>query len=241
MTDAGKGLNDDLVEMLQAMRQAERDIFGALDPVSRDSPMRPNDWSPKDHQAHLTAWKARQAQRFAAAREGVEIPAVHDGGETDELNAEFQAARADWAWDAVQAEADQVGAQLETEIGATDPDLIAGSERLLAGTLGNGAFHAMTHFGWLVEADVGVDAARVSEYVDEVVGQIRASSLPRSEIGASIYNAACFRALHGQLDPARELLREAFQLDPELVTFSREDDDLIELRDEIDQLAQSGN
>ena len=115
--------------------------------------------------------------------------------------------------------------------------MIARSERLLAGTLGNGAFHAMTHFGWLVEADVGVNADRVSEYVDEVVAQIRASRLPPSEVGTSIYNAACFRALHGQLDPARELLREAFQLDPELVTFSKQDDDLIELRDELDELA----
>ena len=203
--------------------------------------MRPNDWSPKDHQAHLTAWKARQARRFAAAREGIEIPAVHDAGETDELNAEFQAARADWTWDAVVAEADQVSDQLQSEISATDPELIARSERLLDGTLGNGAFHAITHFGWLVEADVGVRADRVSEYVDEVVGQIRASRLPQSEVGASIYNAACFRALHGQLDQARELLREAFQLDPELVTFSREDEDLIELRDQIDELAQSGS
>ncbi len=60
------------------------------------------------------------------------------------------------------AEADQVSGQLESEIGATDPDLIAGSERLLGGTLGNGAFHAMTHFGWLVDAEIGVDADRVS-------------------------------------------------------------------------------
>ncbi len=138
------------------MRRAERDIFGALDGAVRDSPMRPNDWSPKDHQAHLTAWKARQARRFASAREGIEIPTVHDGDETDELNAEFQEARADWTWDAVTAEADQVSTQLENEIRETDPDLIAGSERLLAGTLGNGAFHAMTHFGWLVDADIGV-------------------------------------------------------------------------------------
>ena len=159
--------------------------------------------------------------------EGIEIPAISDGDETDELNAEFQAARADWAWDAVAAEADQVSGQLESEIRETDPDLIARSERLLAGTLGNGAFHAMTHFGWLVDADIGVDADRVSEYVDEVVGHVRASRLPPSEIGAGIYNAACFRALHGQLDQARELLREAFQLDPELVAFSKQDDDLI--------------
>ncbi len=219
------------------MRQAERDVFGGLDPSVRDAPIRPGDWSAKDHQAHLTAWKGRQAHRFAAARHGVEAPSVSDGGETDEINAELQAARADWAWDAVVAEADQVSGQLEIEIRETDPDLIAGSERLLGGTLGNGAFHAMTHFGWLVDAEIGVDPDRVSQYVDEVVEQLRASRLPPSEVGAGIYNAACFRALSGQADEARELLREAFQLDPELVEWSKQDDDLIKMRDQLDELA----
>jgi hypothetical protein len=233
----GSPLNDDLVEMLRAMRRAERDVFGGLDPSVRVAPLRPGDWSPKDHQAHLTAWKARQARRFAAARQGVEIPSVSDGGETGDLNAELQAARADWAWEAVVAEADQVSGQLETEIRETDPDLIAHSERLLRGTLGNGAFHAMTHFGWLIDAEIGADADRVSEYVGEVVEQFRASRLPPSDAGAGIYNAACFRALRGQLDVARELLREAFQMDPELVAWSKQDDDLIALRDQLDELA----
>lgn len=135
----------------------------------------PADWSPKDHQAHLTAWKARQARRYAAARQGTEIPAVHDGDETDELNAELQATRADWTWDALVAEADQVSELLEMEIRDTDPALIAQSEPLLGGTLGNGAFHAMTHFGWLVDADIGIDAVRVSEYADQAIAQIRDS------------------------------------------------------------------
>jgi hypothetical protein len=230
-------VHDDLVDMLRAMRRAEGDVFASLERSVRDSPIRPGDWSPKDHQAHLTAWKARQVRRFAAARQGVEIPAVEEGGETDELNAELQASRAAWDWNAVVAEADQVSQQLETEIRKTDPDLIARSERLLAGTLGNGAFHALTHFGWLVDADIGVDADRVSDYVDQVVGQLRASQLPQSETGSGIYNAACFRALRGQLDVACELLREAFRLDPELVAWSKQDDDLIAVRDQLDELA----
>ena len=57
MASTGDPLIAALVDQLQAMRQAERDIFGGLDPQVRDRPLRPNDWSPKDHQAHLTAWK----------------------------------------------------------------------------------------------------------------------------------------------------------------------------------------
>ena len=41
-----------LVAQLRAMREAEREIFGSIEPGVRDRPIRPNDWSPKDHQAH---------------------------------------------------------------------------------------------------------------------------------------------------------------------------------------------
>src|SRR6187397_99790 len=95
-----------LVEQLEAMRAAERDVFGALDPEVRDRPMRPGDWSPKDHQAHLTAWKKIQSERIQAAARGEKLAA--DARETDERNAELQALRADWTWDDIAREADEV-------------------------------------------------------------------------------------------------------------------------------------
>ncbi|MGH2457181.1 MAG: TPR end-of-group domain-containing protein [Candidatus Limnocylindria bacterium] len=229
-------LHDDLVAMLRDMRQAERDVFGSLDPAVRDAPLRPGDWSAKDHQAHLTAWKARQARRYALFRAGQELPPV-EGDETDALNAELQAARADWTWDGIVDEADQVGEQLIAEILATDPALIAGSERLLGGTFGNGAFHAMTHFGWLVEAGIGVDPGRVRRYLDEVSGLVRGGSLPEREVGTALYNIACVHAMAGELEAARSLLPEAFGLRPDLVDFARTDSDLTRLHAELDDLA----
>ena len=99
-----------LAAQLRATRDAERDLFNALDPEVRDRPMRPGDWSPKDHQAHLTAWRAIQANRIHAARLGEPIPT--DVREDDEINAELQATRADWSWDATAAEADEVSERL---------------------------------------------------------------------------------------------------------------------------------
>ena len=119
------------------------------------------------------------------------------------------------------AEADDVSDQLEIEIRETDPELIARSDRLLGGTLGNGAFHAMTHFGWLVDADIGVDADRVSAYVDELSGSFVPAGCHEADAGAGIYNAACFRALQGQRDAARDLL-PSVRLDPELVAWSKQ-------------------
>jgi hypothetical protein len=228
-------LIDQLVEMLTLTRDAERDVFGALDPDVRDRPLREGDWSPKDHQAHLTAWKGRQADRFEAARTHSDLPEWQD--EEDEINARLQAQRADWTWDALAEEADAVSERLLNEVRAADPELIRTGERLLDGTFGNGAFHAQQHFIWLLAADIGLDEARVMAFVDAIEHLIRTSDLPDRDRGTAIYNSACFHALAGRLDRARTLLREAFPLRSDLVDFAREDGDLVELRDEIDALA----
>jgi hypothetical protein len=229
---------DSLVALLRATREAEREVFGALDPTVRDQPMRPGDWSPKDHQAHLTAWKARQANRFAAGRRGEE-PGQTPDGETDAINAELQAARADWTWDAIVEEAEEVSERLIREVSATDPESIAKYDQLIGGSFGiPGPFHAMTHFGWLEEAKIGVDPERLAAFIEELRVVVDDGGLPPVDSGTALYNIACYHALGGRLDEARALLREAFQLRPDLAEYSLEDTDLTALRGELEALAQ---
>ena len=223
-----------LLEQLQAMRAAERDIFGSLDPEVRDRPMRPNDWSPKDHQAHLTAWKGRQADRIRAARRGEEL--ATDDREDDEINAELQLLRADWPWEEIVAEADEVSKQLEDEIWAAGSAVLTTSGRLVTGIFGNGPFHAMTHFGWLVDAGIGVEEERVAAFVDSQERLLDAVALPDGDRGVAVYNLACALAVAGRLDRARPLLRVAFRLRPDLAEFAASDPDLTGLRDELPSL-----
>jgi hypothetical protein len=227
---------DSVVALLRVTREAERDIFGSLDPEVRDRPLRPGDWSPKDHQAHLTAWKARQANRFAAARSGAE-PGQTPDGETDAINAELQAARADWSWDAIVEEAEDVSERLIREISATSPETFKEFPLLIGGASGNGPFHAISHFGWLEEANVGVDPERVSAFIEQVQAVIEEGGLPEADAGTALYNIACFHALGGRLDEARPLLRRAFQMRPDLAKFSLGDTDLTALRGELEALA----
>jgi hypothetical protein len=229
-------LTGTLVALLRSMREAERDVFGTLAPEVRDRPLREGDWSPKDHQAHLTAWKARQANRYASARAGTEAAELSEE-EILSINAEQQAARADWDWIAISQEADEVGERLIREISAADPEELAKSERLVQGTLGNGPFHAMEHFGWLREASVGADEARIAAYLAETQRIVDDGHLPEHDAATTAYNMACFQALAGNLDAARPLLRRAFGLDPELADFAGQDTDLTALRDELDALA----
>jgi hypothetical protein len=217
------------------MRVAEREIFGSLEPEIRDRPMRPNDWSPKDHQAHLTAWKGIQAGRIRATARGETPPFT--GRETDEVNAELQATRADWSWPQVAGEADEVSERLEAEIRAAGSAMLIASGGLIGGIFGNGSSHAITHFGWLVDAGVGVDESRVATFVDDHERLIDVDALPDFDRGVGLYNVACAHAVAGRLDRARPFLREAFRLRPDLAEFAKEDPDLVGLRDELPSLA----
>jgi hypothetical protein len=232
MTNGGDDeLVSALVEQLRAMREAEREIFGSIEPEVRDRPMRPNDWSPKDHQAHLTAWKEIQAERLRALASGDAPPFT--GRETDEINAELQATRSGWAWDAIADEADKVTDELVAEIEHAGPSMIKETEGLVGQVFGNGAAHALTHFGWLVQADVGVNEQRVAAFVDEHERHLASPGLSDSDRGVGLYNLACAHAVAGRLDRARPLLRTAVTLRPDLAEFAKEDPDLVELREEL--------
>jgi hypothetical protein len=224
-----------LVEQLEAMRTAERDVFGALNPEVRDRPMRPGDWSPKDHQAHLTAWKKIQSERIQAAARGEQLAA--DARETDERNAELQALRADWPWDEIAREADEVGDQLVADIRAAGSELLTSREGMVGQIYGNSASHATTHFIWLSDAGIGVDSQRIEAFLDDHERQLREAPLADYDRAVGLYNVACAHAVAGRLDRARPLLRAAFGIRPDLAEFASGDPDLVALLDELPSLA----
>jgi hypothetical protein len=235
-------MNDDsllgaLALTIATARSAERDLFGGLDPATLERPIREGDWNPKDFQAHLTAWKARQADRFAAIREGRETPPSMEDREEDALNAELRATRIDWDWAAVVVEADAVADRLIDELGRVDPNSLRASERLMTGTFGNGVLHTLTHVRWLREAGVPLDRARVAVFENEALRVLDSAAIPEVARAAGIYDLACYHVLSGSPYLARKLLRDAFRLDPELVQFSRTDEELVSIRDDLGGLA----
>ena len=235
MTD--ENLPEALAKTIETTRTAERDLFGGLDEAVLERPIRVGDWNPKDFQAHLTAWKSRQADRYAAVREGRELPPPMEDQEEDALNAELRATRIDWDWAAIVDEADSVVDRLIAEIRQADPDVLRASDRLIPGTFGNGVLHTLTHARWLVDAGVPLDRARMAAFEDEALHVVSAAAIPEKGRAVGLYDIACYHALSGSPDIARSLLRDALRLDPELVEYSRTDEELVSIRDEIDDPA----
>jgi hypothetical protein len=229
-------LRTGLTEALRASRATERDVFAALDASKRDAPAADGGWSSKDVQTHLSAWRQRQVDRMAAAREGRDEPALA-AAETDEKNAIFHAERAAWPWDRVAADADATADALIAEVEAASDETLAG-DRVAGSIMGNGSEHTLVHLA-PVAARVGREAslldlaAAIGSIVDRGGWPSRAAAYAR-------YNLACFYALSDRLDEARQLLRQAFSQQEELREFAPKDDDLIALRDEIPGLAANG-
>jgi hypothetical protein len=230
-------LTDALATTIETARSAERDLFGGLDQAVLERPIRPGDWNPKDFQAHLTAWKGRQAERYARRREGLEPLPTIEGEEEDAINAELRLARIDWAWPAIVDEADTVAERLIDEVRQADPDVLRASDRLISGTFGNGVLHTLTHVRWLLEAGVPLDGARLSAFAVAARTVFDAPAIPEKARAVGLSDLGCHHALSGAPDLARTLVREAFRLDPDLVEFGKTDADLVSIREDLDDLA----
>ncbi len=232
MTDTTE-LRTELIENLRVCRDAERAIFAALDPVTRDAPGPDGGWSPKDNLAHLAAWRNRQATKMAALRTGLPEPALPGDG-LDETNAIFHAERARWTWDQVDADADaSLDALIAAITAAGDDDLV--EQKILGSIMGDGPEHDLGHLA-PIAATVGM-SDRVRDLADRTQDMLDHGIWPDRAAAYARYNLACFRALAGDLDAARALLRVALPGQEELQALAPNDDDLIALRDEMPSLA----
>jgi len=233
-------LRVDLVEMLHATREAERDLYATLDADARDEPATIGEWSAKDVRGHLSAWRAIEARRLlvAAGVEDVDTTGDPDSADPEEdANARLQAERADWSWDAVTAEADASVAALVDAVQQSSDEALCECNDAIAGVGANGVNHALAHLSDI--ANLAGDTERFDAFAAEMERFVSRSHLPPRDSGVLLYNLACHRALAGQLDDARRLLRNAFVRRGDLVDFAAGDPDLKALNGELDQLATS--
>ncbi len=243
-TVGGGSLHGDLVEMLEATRDAERAIYGLLDPDVRDAPRTIGDWSAKDVLAHLASWREVETERLRTGwrdRQAAGTPgssSENEAGETeDDVNARVQAERSSWSWERVAQNAEASIDALEEAIGATSPENLERSENAVAGIGANGANHALGHLPEVADlagpgAQPHLDAFEAR--IEAILGRGRIAD---RDAGVMLYNLACTASLTGRLDDARRLIGAALRRRPDLQDWALEDPDLVAIRHEIPGLA----
>jgi hypothetical protein len=232
-------LHSDLIEMLQATRSAERDLYSRLAADVRDAPASIGEWSAKDVLAHIAAWRAVEARRLEAragraSPEHAADPALDDP--VDESNALLHAQRADWPWEAVDREADASVQALVAAFGLSSNDILCECpDGIVAGNGANAANHSMAHLSDIATLAGGL--ARYDAFAEQLEGILARGHLPPRDSGVMLYNIGCHHALSGDLDQARRLMRSAFAHRHDLLESALEDSDLVVLNTELVELA----
>ena len=206
-------LRSGLIDSLRACRDAERTIFAALDPTVRDAPGPDGGWSPKDHLAHLSAWRNRQATKMAALREGRPEPdGTGRGARRDERDLPRGTRRLDLGCR---------GRRRRRHRGRPDRRDPGGERRGAARPEGPRPDHGRRPGARRrpPRADrrksVGLED-RVLALAATTRAIIDGGGWPDVSAAYARYNLACFHAQGGRLDEARALLRQALPEDESL-------------------------
>jgi hypothetical protein len=203
----------------------------------RDAPATIGEWSAKDVLAHIAAWRAIEARRLEA-RAGQPAmttdPALDDP--IDEANAHLHAEYAEWSWEKVDAEADASTEALISAFGHNSTDILCECpDGIVAGNGANAANHSMGHLSDIAQMTDGLD--RYGAFANEIERILARGHLPPRDSGVMLYNIGCHRALAGELDEARRVLRGAFAHRHDLLEPALEDSDLVALSSELMELA----
>ena len=230
-------LQADLIAMLQATRSAERDLFALLDHDAVTAPGAVGEWSAKDVQMHLAAWRAIEARRLVATLQGRPFDESDPGPDApvDETNAELSAKHTHLAWTDAEREADASVDALVGVIGISSTESLCECDGTTAGIGANGVNHAIAHLSDIATLTGG--QLRYDVLARQLEAILHRGHLPPRDSGVLLYNIACHYALSGELDEARRMLRTAFAQRRDLLDVAQDDPDLAAIRDDIPSLA----
>ena len=224
-----------LIELVERAFAQEQAVVAKLAEDERSTPGQPDRWGPKDVIAHLAGWNARLADNLAAAASGGELKQYDD---YEAVNArefiEYQ--HRPWpevmerAADARRQLIEQVQSRSEAELRGTQTLPWQGDRPLWRYIVGNGFVHPISHLAPIL-AEHG-EPAFATELQEQAATWLRELDESKDWQGVVQYNLACHYALIGETDRAVEKLAQAFELHPTLVQASKQDSDLVSIRDE---------
>jgi tetratricopeptide (TPR) repeat protein len=232
MTDTS--YKDKLKKLVADVRAEEQALWDSLSDEERNAAGEIDCWAPKDHLAHATFWTERLVTQLLAATGGEPPHKIEDFQKTNE---EVYEANKDRGWEDVLAWATEVSRQFHTALEAASEEMLedtegsegTGGRPLWQNVAFTGVYHPMDHVAnlYLERGDFeGAQALR--ERVSEGMAALDESDTWQ---GTTKYNLACFYALHDKPQQALTLLKIALKRAPNLIEWSKQDDDLDSLRE----------
>ncbi len=220
-----------LVALLREGNEIQQAYVAVLSVEERDATGTPERWSSKDLVAHLTGWKARRLLQLDAVLRGEEAP-VFDLDETNARTWDEQQRR---SWDDILAEEARVAPAMAgciermpvADLTAMDryPLPLQPAALQLARP---GYTHIVGHL-----AEHYIERGEMERAITlRQAAAVALDAFPEFPIMAAAphYNLACCYALTRQPERALTELRRALALNPALIEYAREDDDLVSLR-----------
>lgn len=231
MTDSTK--KDKLAKLLADVRAEEQALWDSLRDEERNAAGIIDHWAPKDHLAHSTFWTERMVARLQAATGGEPPESIEDYQKT---NDEVFEANKNRTWEDILAWATEINRQFHTALDAVSEEVLENT----TGSAGTGGrplwqnialsmHHPMHHI-----ADIYLERGdfQSAQSLQERVAE-RLAALDDSDAwqGTMQYNLACFFALHDKPQRALSLLKIAFKRAPNLIEWSKQDNELDSLRE----------
>jgi tetratricopeptide (TPR) repeat protein len=224
-----------LIELLGQAWAEEQAFIAGLTPAERAAQGAADHWSVKDVVAHVATWNERMAQTLEEIARGETPARIED---IDRANAEIFAQHCGKSWAEVMQFAEAAQRHLLAQVQLLDEDALGDAERfpwaagrpLWRQIVGHAYMHPVAHLAsCMVERGEGLRALQFTEQSAQLLEPLDASPGWR---GLNRYNVACGYAQAGLKEPALDALRQALQLNPDLLPWSKEDPDLIPLRGE---------
>jgi tetratricopeptide (TPR) repeat protein len=220
-----------LIQLLDLSRSFQQQFIADLDPAARTATGTWENWSVKDELAHVIAWQLNSLARVAAVMHAEPVP---DFSDFHTINRAIYDTNHDRSLAEIAAEGDRAYTDFVALIrSSSEADLTRPlhfseerSTSLVAQIMGNGFEHPVLHYADYFRRRG--DLAKATQFHEASVAAV--ADWPE-HYGAARYNLACFYAMSGQTGKAIAELRGALHLRPDLLEWSKQDTDLVSLRD----------
>jgi tetratricopeptide (TPR) repeat protein len=225
---------NNLIELLEALQDKQAWIWSMMDDDLRNQIGSVEDWAPKDHLAHANYWTERVIAQLKIALGEQNLDRLDDFKKTNEET--FESFK-ELAWQEIHLWSEQVHVQLVDALSKFSTEILDDPERfewtnhrpLWNEVVFTAVYHRVQHACDILNlCGMAETVSGVQEQFSQMMEQMDDSDRWR---GTTKYNLACYYALDGKLDIAIETLKDALKLNPELLTWSKQDNDLDSLRD----------